>query len=95
MGLRGVRRAVAQAKGAIIDIEHIVAKLKTLEAMHGCPACGNVGWQPQPEPMVLLPERILTQGAPTDLTNAVPCVVLVCKHCAYIALHATQLLEER
>ncbi len=74
-----------------VKIESIIAKLKALEAMHGCPACGNEGWEPQGY-LVSLPAVV---GDRVNPMAGLPCLALLCKHCGYVALHATELLEQR
>lgn len=74
-----------------VEIERIFAKLKALEAMQSCPACGDDHWEPQGY-LVSLPAVV---GDRVNPMAGLPCVALLCKHCGYVALHATELLEQR
>lgn len=74
-----------------IDIENMIAKLKTLEVMQRCPACGNDHWEPQAR-LVSMPVVV---GDRVNPLEGMPCVALLCTHCGYVALHATELLKKR
>jgi predicted nucleic-acid-binding Zn-ribbon protein len=74
-----------------VEIKNMIAKLKTLEAMQSCPACGNSQWEPQAR-IVSLPAVV---GDRVNPLEGLPCLALLCTHCGYLALHSTQLLETR
>jgi hypothetical protein len=74
-----------------MDMDDVLAKLKSLEATGACPACGNERWEPQAG-IVAHPT---VAGDTINLAEGIPCAVLLCTHCGNARFHSTQLLEGR
>jgi len=76
-----------------------VAKLKDLEAMGSCNACGAVSWEPQAAAawisLPLGPAPVLADPAAAYREEGFPCLVLLCNHCGCVRLHSTEMLEKR
>jgi hypothetical protein len=81
----------------LVPVEDTLTKLKHLEAMGSCGACGNSTWEPQGRHAWLLSQEVgvVPQTAGPDLTEGFPCVALLCKHCGNVRLHATELVKQR
>lgn len=75
----------------ILDIHDVLSKLKSLEALGACPACGNDRWEPQAG-IVAQPT---VKGDAINLGEGIPCAVLLCTHCGNARFHSVQMLEKR
>lgn len=86
-----------------MPVEDLIAKLKRLEAMGSCPACGNVSWEPQAQFLwfravpPLFPDEggVSTQAGGPDGEEGFPCIALLCTHCGNVRLHATEIVKNR
>jgi hypothetical protein len=86
-----------------MPVEDLIAKLKHLEAMGSCEACGEVRWEPQAQFLwfqavpPLFPNEVgeAAQSARPDGEQGFPCLALLCTHCGNVRLHAANLLKNR